>query len=160
MTFIKGQSGNPAGRPPGSRNKSLLAMEQMIDGEAAAIVERLVRLAKLGDPLALRLCIDRIVPRRREWPVPFGLPRIHAAADVRDAHAAIAGGIETGELTPSEAARLACMVATMAGGLQAATMGDRLAWLEEAVRRLESTMNNRGGSSARDQAQTGVRQPA
>jgi hypothetical protein len=34
MTFEKGQSGNPAGRPPGSRNKATILAEAMFQGEA------------------------------------------------------------------------------------------------------------------------------
>jgi hypothetical protein len=35
--FLKGQSGNPSGRPRGARNKTTLAVEALLDGEAEAL---------------------------------------------------------------------------------------------------------------------------
>ena len=76
MTFIKGQSGNPAGRPPGARNKATLAMEELLDGETDKLTRMAIEKAVTGDTAALRLCMDRIMPRRRDRPVQFTLPRI------------------------------------------------------------------------------------
>jgi len=36
MPFQPGQSGNPAGKPKGSRNKTTLAMEALLDGDLAS----------------------------------------------------------------------------------------------------------------------------
>ena len=53
--FIKGQSGNPAGRPRGSRNRATRAMQTLLDGEAQALTRKAVELALEGDTTALRL---------------------------------------------------------------------------------------------------------
>jgi uncharacterized protein DUF5681 len=71
MTFKKGQSGNPEGRPPGSRNKATLLIEQLLDNDAKSIVEKAIELAKAGDGTALRLCLDRIVPARKDRHIAF-----------------------------------------------------------------------------------------
>src|SRR3954465_9096925 len=47
--FGPGQSGNPNGRPQGSRNKTTLAVEALLDGEAEALTRKAVELAKNGD---------------------------------------------------------------------------------------------------------------
>jgi len=67
--FRKGKSGNPAGRPPGSVNRSTRAAIQLLDGEAEALTRKAIELALAGDPMALRLCLDRIVGVRRGRPV-------------------------------------------------------------------------------------------
>src|SRR5262249_59590562 len=72
--FQKGESGNPAGRPFGSRNKTTLAMEALLDGEAETIVRKAIEKAKDGDTVALRLCLERLVPVRKDRPLSFKMP--------------------------------------------------------------------------------------
>jgi hypothetical protein len=73
--FQPGQSGNPAGRPKGSRSKAMQALDAIFDGEAEAITNKVIELAKDGDTQALRMCLDRLVPPRRDRPVTFELPQ-------------------------------------------------------------------------------------
>src|SRR3954463_11789814 len=80
--FQKGQSGNPRGRPPGARNRATQAIEALLDGEAETITRKAVELAKAGDTVALRLCLDRLAPVRKDRPVTFALPRIETTADL------------------------------------------------------------------------------
>jgi hypothetical protein len=74
MQFQKGQSGNPLGRPLGSRNKRTIAAEKLFDEDAEALTRVAIDLAKEGDIAALRLCMDRICAPNRHRPVAFDLP--------------------------------------------------------------------------------------
>jgi Family of unknown function (DUF5681) len=47
--FQPGQSGNPAGKPKGARNRTTLAIEALIDGAADDIANKAIELAKAGD---------------------------------------------------------------------------------------------------------------
>jgi hypothetical protein len=110
MPFVKGQSGNPAGRPPGARNKSTLAVEAQLEARAEQIAGVAIERALMGDTPALRMCMDRILPRERERPLPFALPAIRGAADVERAAADITAAVGAGEITTREALDLIAIV--------------------------------------------------
>ena len=81
MQFQKGQSGNPAGRPRGSRNKTTVLMQNLLEGEAEAIARKAIEMAKDGDMAAIRVCMDRLASIRRKDPVAFELPPVDKARD-------------------------------------------------------------------------------
>jgi hypothetical protein len=68
MVFKPGKSGNPSGKPKGARNKTTVAMEKLLDDDAATITSKAIELAKNGDLTALRLCLERIIPPRKDRP--------------------------------------------------------------------------------------------
>src|SRR5882762_5100872 len=49
MPFQKGQSGNPAGRPRGSRNKAAIALQELLERDAESIARTVTHLAKHGN---------------------------------------------------------------------------------------------------------------
>ncbi len=135
MTFVKGQSGNPAGRPPGARNRATLIAEGLFEQEGEALARKAIERALDGDLGALRLCLDRLMPRGRSRPVRFPLPRIAGAADVPAAVAAILEGVSAGELAPSEGMDLIRVVESAVRCLGAAArLEARLAEREQNTR--------------------------
>jgi hypothetical protein len=106
MPFQPGQSGNPTGRPRGSRNKRTVIVEKLLDDSAGALTTAAITRATDGDPAALRACMDRIVPRLRHRPLDFDLPPLVALADTPVAINAIAQGLAQGELDREEAVAL------------------------------------------------------
>jgi len=60
--WLKGQSGNPAGRPKGAKNKTTLAAESLLKDHAEAITQKVIDLALEGDLTALKMCLDRVLP--------------------------------------------------------------------------------------------------
>src|SRR5690349_7173832 len=79
--FVKGQSGNPSGRPKGARNTTTVALEGLLDGQAQALTQKAIDMALGGDITALRLCLDRMLPVRKDRPVSFDLPPINSPED-------------------------------------------------------------------------------
>ena len=128
--FKPGQSGNPAGRPAGSRHRTSVAIDELLDGEAETITRKAISMALNGDTVALRLCLDRIAPPRRDRPVPFALPKLETPADAVSATAALVAAVAEGELTPSEAGELSKLVDAFTKAVHAHEFEERLAKLE------------------------------
>src|SRR5215472_2449035 len=133
--FPKGCSGNPQGRPLGARNAATVIAEQLLDGEAEAITRKVIELAKQGDLTALWLCLERIVPPRRERPVNFTLSEINSVDNASKAMAAITTAVAGGELTPTEAAELSRLVDCYVKTLEVTEIERRLRFLEEKAAR-------------------------
>jgi hypothetical protein len=106
VPFAPGQSGNPAGRPPGARNRATRRIETMLDGEADAIVRKVIDMAKAGNVHAIGLCLRWLYPPPKDRPVLFDMPRLETTADAVKAAAAIVKAVAAGELTPSEGVAL------------------------------------------------------
>ena len=112
LVTVSKDGGNPGGRPKGARNRTTLAVESLLQGEAEVITRKAIELAKSGDTVALRLILERVVPVRRGKPVCFDLPLIEKAEDVSTALGAILTAMARGELTPDEAATIAGILET------------------------------------------------
>jgi hypothetical protein len=117
--FRPGQSGNPAGRPKGARNRSTIAAESLLEGEAEALTRKAIQLALAGDVTALRLCIERLVPPRKDRPISLELPPITSAADASNAVAAVLGAVADGRITPSEAIAVTGLIETLSRAIPA-----------------------------------------
>jgi hypothetical protein len=102
MPFVKGESGNPAGRPPGARNTRTLLCEAFLENQAEGLTRTLVNMANGGDSTALRLAIDRILPRGASRPILFPLPRVDCAKAARQAVADVIQGMSTAQLAPRD----------------------------------------------------------
>jgi hypothetical protein len=121
--------GNP-GRPKGARNRATVAVESMLDGEAEAITRAAIDLAKAGDTVALRLCLDRIAPPRKDRPVSFEVPQIETAADVVAALNATLAAMSRGDVTPTEAATVAGVLDAKRKAIETVELELRVAALE------------------------------
>ncbi|HXC29016.1 MAG TPA: DUF5681 domain-containing protein [Stellaceae bacterium] len=130
--FRKGQSGNPAGRPMGSRNRATQLAEAILDDNAGAIFEKLVELSLAGRETMLKLAAERIVPRRARTHA-LALPEVKSAADLATAMDAIMRAAAEGAITPFDAAELARMVETALRAFEIGDFDRRLATLEREV---------------------------
>src|SRR5947207_9186889 len=128
--FEKGRSGNPLGRRVGCRNKTTIAAAALLAGEAEALTRKAVELALVGDPAALRLCIERVLPQCRERAVEFALPPIESAADIAAAMKAVTSALACGMITPAEAATIAAVVDTFVRAIETSDFERRLRLVE------------------------------
>jgi len=132
--WAPGQSGNPAGRPRGTRNRATLLAEALLDGEVDAIVRRVIDGALAGDPVCLRLALERLVPPAKDRPIQLELPRLASAADAVTAVAAVTASVADGAITPAEGVALAGLVEIHRKTLETAALVARIEALERNQR--------------------------
>ena len=106
MRFQPGQSGNPAGRPPGSLNKKTIAAQELLAEWAEEIVTNLCDRAMEGHGTAMRLCMDRLIPKGRDRLVAIELPVIKTPEDAELALAVVTDELAAGKLTIAEVSAL------------------------------------------------------
>ena len=129
--FARGTSGNPSGRPPGSRNHATLLMEALLEGEAHELTRKAIDLAKAGDTHALRLCLDRLMPPGKDRLVHFDLPPIRGLDDVPLVMVSIMAAISEGKITPQEGEVISRILAEHAKVMTTQDVERRLQKLEQ-----------------------------
>lgn len=121
------------GKPKGARHKTTLAIEALLDGEAEALTRKAIELAKAGDMQALRLCMDRLAPPRKDRSIAFDMPAINTVDDLPAATRAIMGAVSVGDITPSEAAELGKLVDAHVRAIEVSDITKRLEALERTT---------------------------
>ena len=131
--FTPGQSGNPGGRPAGSRNHASLAVDKLLHGEAEALTRKAIEKALEGDIAALRLCLERIAPRRKDRLVAFDLPPIASCEDAERAGANVLAAVAAGQLSPREGGLIMAALVAQTNLFEAGSYERRLVEVEAIV---------------------------
>jgi hypothetical protein len=110
LTWRKGQSGNPKGRPPGSGEVARL--RAAIAEHVPTIITRLVERATMeGDTQAARLLLERVLPPVKAVALPEPLP-VPATGSLAERAEAVLAAMAAGQASPDAAeAALAGLVA-------------------------------------------------
>lgn len=98
----KGQSGNPAGKKPGTRHRATRLAEILLDGQTEKLVNKCVEMAIEGDTAAMKICLDRLVPPRKSRPISIDFPDVATGEGVSLAQAEVVKAVGDGEITPEE----------------------------------------------------------
>jgi hypothetical protein len=101
--FVPGQSGNPAGKKPGTRNRATVLREALADGEDVAAARIVIDKALAGNAVAARFIIDRLEPRPRGRAISLDLPAGAGAGAVVTAYDTTLRAMASGAITPDEA---------------------------------------------------------
>lgn len=142
MTFKSGVSGNPAGKPRGTISKNSKLRELLIP-HAEELINTLITLAKNGDTNALRLCIERLIPRVRTETVKFSLPEdkdLSRPESLTYIGAELIKSIANEQLTPEQGK---AVVDVLAYQLKAIELQE----IEARITSIEHTLNQRGTKS-------------
>ena len=164
--FERGRSGNPGGRRQGSRNKATLAAAALLAGKSQALTCKAVKMALAGDPTAMRLCMERVLPPCRERAVKFSLPPIEgilngerdgpSPREVSLAMNAVTSALAQGEITPGEAETIAGVVDTFVRAIETTKkQGSGLNLLQILTAGDYDEDNSEGNSDGDDYGETG-----
>jgi hypothetical protein len=123
--------GNP-GRPPGSKNKVTQIVEQLAEGQAEQVMQKVLEQALGGDVASQRMILDRVCPPRKGQPVNVVMPPINTSQDLLAAIASIWTAVGEGRLTPDEASALSIVVDRTVQAIELHDITKRIAALEEA----------------------------
>lgn len=131
-TFVEGNS--LGGKPKGARHRTTLAIEALLEGQHEALTQKAISMALAGDTVALRLCLDRIAPPRKDAPISIALPAVRSAADAVEASASVLAAVAEGEISPDEAGRVMALLTAHKSIVEAGDLEARIAELEAKAR--------------------------
>jgi hypothetical protein len=69
-----------------------------------------VELAQEGNVVALRLCLERLIPPRKDRPINLKLPKVDGVEDIPEALGAVLKAVADGGITPQEGQSVAGML--------------------------------------------------
>ena len=127
MRFKKGQSGNPAGKPKGARDKRT-ELRALFVPHAKDLVQKAIDLALSGDSTALRLCMDRLVPAIKSKDAPIQIGELDGS--MGDQGRTVLAALASGDLTPDEASTVMGTIAAHARIIEIDELEKRIANLE------------------------------
>ncbi len=124
----KGESGNPAGRPPG-RGDWRTKLRSLLEAEGPAIIAALVKQAKTGDVTAGKAILDKLIPslRAEAVPVQISLPK---GAGLSQLAEAILQAAARGEISAETAHDFAGIIAAASKVKEMDDLEKRVAALE------------------------------
>ena len=129
-TFAAGNA--LGGKTKGARHKATKAVEVLLDGQVEQLTQKAVDAALGGDMTAMRLCLERICPPKKDSPVQFAMPAMASAHEAADALSGILDAVAQGEITPDEASRVGSIVEVFRKTLETTELEARLSALEQA----------------------------
>jgi hypothetical protein len=128
-TFSKGNTG----RPKGTRNLKTVAIESLLEGQAEALTQTAISKALEGDSIALRLCMDRIMPAPKAKRIKVQLLSISSPRDLLKAASHVMISVQSGELTPLEGEKIMALLERCQKLFVSVDLVERIEALEQKV---------------------------
>lgn len=134
MTFVRGKSGNPAGRPKGARGAAVLFLDKIGEENAGEILRAVIAQALGGNTSAAELVLSRAWPPRKGRAVVLpSLPLLNTPGDLMAATARVAALMAEGTISPDEAAAVCQVLDAHRRAVETSELAARVAAIEERM---------------------------
>jgi hypothetical protein len=114
----------------GARNRKDRLSDALTRAQCEAITQAAIEKALGGDTAALRMCLDRIAPARKDSPITMTLPKVETVRDAVAASQHVLAAVAAGEVTPDEAARVMALLTAHKSLVEVGDIEGRIAALE------------------------------
>jgi len=125
--FKPGESGNPDGRPIGSKDKRTQYRE-LFEPHADALIQKVINLALDGDTTCLKMCIDRLVSPFRAKNATITLDDIEGTLTEKGEK--IINAMGKGKISPSDTSSMLSALAAQARIIEIEELEKRISDLE------------------------------
>ena len=132
--FAKGVSGNPAGRPQGSRNRSTALRDLISDDQSEAILNTMIKAAMEGNLTAARYLLDRVAPASHSQSIMIDLPPIETVEAGAKAIDATLKAVGQGDITLDEAKEMIELIKDRIKLIETVGFEQRLLKVEQEIR--------------------------
>jgi hypothetical protein len=129
--FKPGQSGNPGGKPRGTRSKVLAELDRLGAEGAQKVLEAVLDAAQRGDLTAASIILKRCWPEFRGRPIRLELPAITTATDVVTASAAPVAAVAGGHISPEEGQAVSAVIECQRRAMETVELAARIEALEK-----------------------------
>lgn len=128
--FVKGQSGNPKGKPKGVRHTATQISYALMEGNLEEVLATVIERAKGGDMTACKMVLDKVLPNTKDRSIALEMPLINDLKDVGNAQAEILQAVANGSITPNEGERVASIIEARRRSIETIDLEARISQLE------------------------------
>ena len=121
-----GQSGNPAGRPPGQ--SAITRLRAQLEPDAPEILQTMVAAAKGGDVQAARLILERILPPIK--PIEQTIELVMLGETLTDMGKAVLRAVSSGGIAPAQGSQLIAAIGALVRVIELDDLERRIGELE------------------------------
>ena len=119
------------GRPRGSKNKTTVVAQELLESYAAPVVRKVIHMAILGDTTAQKMCMERIMPVRRDQTVKFGPLPTATAAEVSKATERVVQNVAAGKIPIAQGLAMCDLLEMRRRAVETESLDGRVRNLEE-----------------------------
>jgi hypothetical protein len=133
--FTQGQSGNPQGRPRGAISKRT-ELGRLLEPHAEELITKMVELAKQGNMNALRLCIERLIPRLKEEYIEFSLPEgsLTSTSVLLELGSKTIEAVSQGELSLEQSQRISNLLQSQCQMIEVSSMAQDIEQIKKVLK--------------------------